>query len=399
MTAVKKAKTGTQKAGANKTGGKALAKAPIKASAKTASKAAAKVSAKASTAKASTSQAKIVVKPVKTTALAKKVVKTTTTAKVAPKAASKKSTISQGTSKAAPVKSVTKVKTTSAKQPSSIKKTTAKVSKTAIKSTTVKPVKVTEKTTMTKAAPSKTAIKKTPAKAAVKPASKAVKAEPKVLAKAPVSKVAAKAAPKMVTSRSVPAAAKPAVSASNQIRNTVTGAPAARTLPANDVSVDFCAGDYVVYPAHGVGTIEGVETQSIAGMTVTLYAISFEKDRMRLKIPVQKAQSAGLRKLSTGDRLKDALKTLTGKARVKRTMWSRRAQEYEAKINSGDPVQIAEVLRDLRRPKDDTEQSYSERQIYQSALERLAREVAAVERIAEDKAAERLEDVLTQAAA
>ncbi|MCB1537482.1 MAG: CarD family transcriptional regulator [Alphaproteobacteria bacterium] len=168
--------------------------------------------------------------------------------------------------------------------------------------------------------------------------------------------------------------------------------------PANDTPVDFRTGDYVVYPAHGVGTIEGVETQSIAGMSVTLYAISFEKDRMRLKIPVQKAQIAGLRKLSSGDRLKDALKTLTGKARIKRTMWSRRAQEYEAKINSGDPVQIAEVLRDLRRPKDDTEQSYSERQIYQSALERLAREVAAVQRIAEAKAVEHLETVLTQAA-
>lgn len=168
--------------------------------------------------------------------------------------------------------------------------------------------------------------------------------------------------------------------------------------PSNDTPVDFRAGDYVVYPAHGVGTIEGVETQSIAGMSVTLYAISFEKDRMRLKIPVQKAQTAGLRKLSSGDRLKDALKTLTGKARIKRTMWSRRAQEYEAKINSGDPVQIAEVLRDLRRPKDDTEQSYSERQIYQSALERLAREVAAVQRIAEAKAVEHLETVLAQAA-
>ena len=119
---------------------------------------------------------------------------------------------------------------------------------------------------------------------------------------------------------------------------------------------------------------------------------------MRLKIPVQKAQTAGLRKLSSGDRLKDALKTLTGKAKIKRTMWSRRAQEYEAKINSGDPVQIAEVLRDLRRPKDDTEQSYSERQIYQSALERLAREVAAVQRIAEAKAVEHLETVLAQAA-
>ena len=120
--------------------------------------------------------------------------------------------------------------------------------------------------------------------------------------------------------------------------------------PANDV-LEFKSGDPVVYPAHGVGTIEGIETHSIGDMEVTLYSISFEKDRMRLKIPVQKAQESGLRKLCSNDRLKDALQTLQGKAKAKRAMWSRRAQEYEAKINSGDPVSIAEVLRDLRRPR------------------------------------------------
>nr|WP_041803061.1 CarD family transcriptional regulator [Micavibrio aeruginosavorus] len=162
---------------------------------------------------------------------------------------------------------------------------------------------------------------------------------------------------------------------------------------AND-NVDFRKGDYVVYPAHGVGQVEGIETQTIGGMEVKLYAVTFEKDRMRLKIPVFKAKTAGLRKLSSSDRLKDAMKTLQGRARVRRTMWSRRAQEYETKINSGDPVAIAEVLRDLKRSNDETEQSYSERQIYQSALERLAREVAAVQKITEVKAAEQLEDML-----
>lgn len=162
--------------------------------------------------------------------------------------------------------------------------------------------------------------------------------------------------------------------------------------------IEFKAGDPVVYPAHGLGTIEGVETHSIAGMEVSLYSIAFEKDRMRLKIPVTKAQESGLRKLCSKDYLKDAITTLQGKAKAKRAMWSRRAQEYETKINSGDPVSIAEVLRDLRRPKDDTEQSYSERQIYQNALERLAREVAAVEKTTEDKAMAQLEDVLTKAA-
>jgi CarD family transcriptional regulator len=163
---------------------------------------------------------------------------------------------------------------------------------------------------------------------------------------------------------------------------------------ADNDNFDFTTGDYVVYPAHGVGQIEGVETQSIGGMDVSLYTISFEKDRMRLKVPVMKAKCAGLRKLCNESRIKDALKTLKGKARVRRTMWSRRAQEYETKINSGDPVSIAEVLRDLKRSNDDTEQSYSERQIYQSALERLAREVAVVENISEDKASEQLEKVL-----
>jgi CarD family transcriptional regulator len=157
---------------------------------------------------------------------------------------------------------------------------------------------------------------------------------------------------------------------------------------------NFAKGDYVVYPAHGVGMIEGIETQTISGMDVKLYAINFEKDRMRLKIPTFKAKEAGLRKLCTTSRLKDALKTLKGKARVRRTMWSRRAQEYELKINSGDPIAIAEVLRDLKRSNDDNEQSYSERQIYQSALERLAREVAAVEKTTEEKATQRLEKIM-----
>ncbi len=164
--------------------------------------------------------------------------------------------------------------------------------------------------------------------------------------------------------------------------------------PKKNEKLDFTAGDFVVYPAHGVGFVEGVETQMIAGMEITLYTICFEKDRMRLKLPVSKVKSSGLRKLSSKDRLKDALATLQGKSQVRRIMWSRRAQEYEMKINSGDPVAIAEVLRDLKREGDQGEQSYSERQIYQAALERLAREVAAIEKIDEKKAAEKLEAVL-----
>lgn len=166
---------------------------------------------------------------------------------------------------------------------------------------------------------------------------------------------------------------------------------------AND-EMNFKQGDAVVYPAHGVGEIEGIESYKIGDIDVSLYSISFQKDRMRLKIPVQKAEESGLRALCSTSRMDDALQTLQGKAKAKRAMWSRRAQEYETKINSGDPVSIAEVLRDLRRPKDDSEQSYSERQIYQSALERLAREVAAIEKTSEIDAASKLETVLSKAA-
>ncbi|HYG91652.1 MAG TPA: CarD family transcriptional regulator [Azospirillum sp.] len=162
--------------------------------------------------------------------------------------------------------------------------------------------------------------------------------------------------------------------------------------------LDFEAGDFVVYPAHGVGRVEGIETHVIAGQEIQLYAITFEKERMTLKVPVTKAKNSGLRRLSTKDRIKVALETLQGRSRIRRTMWSRRAQEYEAKINSGDPVSIAEVVRDLYRGTDQSDQSYSERQIYQAALERLARELAAVEKIDELKATERLEQVLKKAA-
>ncbi len=162
--------------------------------------------------------------------------------------------------------------------------------------------------------------------------------------------------------------------------------------------LDFATGDFVVYPAHGVGRVAGIETHTIAGMEVTLYAITFEKERMTLKVPVAKARNSGLRRLSSKDRIKEAMDTLLGKSKVRRVMWSRRAQEYEAKINSGDPVSIAEVVRDLYRGTDQSDQSYSERQIYQAALERLARELAAVERIDEMKAAERVEQFLAKVA-
>lgn len=159
----------------------------------------------------------------------------------------------------------------------------------------------------------------------------------------------------------------------------------------------FKAGDFVVYPTHGVGRVVGIESHEIAGTKLQLIAINFDKDRMILRVPVTKAKEAGVRRLSTRKVMETALATLKGRSRVKRAMWSRRAQEYEAKINSGDPVSIAEVIRDLHRNADQPDQSYSERQIYQAAVDRLVRELAAVEDIDEAAATKRLEQVLKAA--
>ena len=167
---------------------------------------------------------------------------------------------------------------------------------------------------------------------------------------------------------------------------------------AND-NVKFKKGDHIVYPAHGVGRVVGVEKETVAGFDIEVYVVSFEQDKMTLRVPTAKAINAGMRPLASDNVLKDALKTLTGKAKVKRTMWSRRAQEYEAKINSGDLISIAEVVRDLHRQEDQPEPSYSERQLYESALDRMAREVAAVEKVDRDKAMEMLAETLQSKAA
>ena len=159
----------------------------------------------------------------------------------------------------------------------------------------------------------------------------------------------------------------------------------------------FDVGDYVVYPKHGVGRVIELQSEEIAGMQLDLYVLRFEKERMTLRVPVNKVESIGMRKLSSDKTLKEAMETLKGKPKVKRTMWSRRAQEYEAKINSGDPISIAEVVRDLRRNTNQGDQSFSERQMYQAALDRLAREFAAIEKIDEQAAADRLERIMSAA--
>ncbi len=159
--------------------------------------------------------------------------------------------------------------------------------------------------------------------------------------------------------------------------------------------LDFRPNEFVVYPAHGVGQIVSVEQQEVAGFSLEVFVVSFEKDKMKLSVPTHKAIEVGMRALSTPDVIAHAMKTLKGKAKVKRAMWSRRAQEYEQKINSGDLIAIAEVVRDLHRNDDQREQSYSERQLYEAALERLTREFAAVDGGDEMEATRQVNEVLS----
>jgi CarD family transcriptional regulator len=166
------------------------------------------------------------------------------------------------------------------------------------------------------------------------------------------------------------------------------------TSKVSGAKAGFKTSEFIVYPAHGVGQIVAIEEQEVAGFKLELYVISFAKDKMTLKVPTPKVASVGMRKLAEADVVKKALDTLTGRARIKRTMWSRRAQEYEAKINSGDLVAIAEVVRDLFRSDVQPEQSYSERQLYEAALDRMAREIAAVQKLSDSDSLKLIESQL-----
>ncbi len=158
----------------------------------------------------------------------------------------------------------------------------------------------------------------------------------------------------------------------------------------------FKTGEHIVYPAHGVGRITGIDTQEVAGIKLDLFVISFIKDKMTLRVPVTKATTVGMRKLADATTVKRALETVRGRARIKRTMWSRRAQEYEAKINSGDLIAIAEVVRDLYRSENQPEQSYSERQLYEAALDRMSREIASVNKVSETESVKQIEQNLAK---
>jgi CarD family transcriptional regulator len=283
-------------------------------------------------------------------------------------------TASAATSTAAPVKAAAKPKT--------VKPATAK---TDLKAEANPAAKATPK------APVKAAAVKTPALEPVAAAPVPVAAEP--AATEPVSAAPVAAAPippAPVQAAPIQAATKPVtppISHSGVPAGPMRPQTPPRAMAKAEIFVD---GDFVVYPTHGVGKVERIATEEIAGHTLELIHITFDENRMKLRVPTNKARTAGLRKLASRKQFDEVLATLKGRARIKRTMWSRRAQEYEAKINSGDPSSIAEVVRDLHRNAGQPDQSFSERQIYESALDRLAAEYGALEQVDKATATERL---------
>ena len=276
--------------------------------------------------------------------------------------------------------------------------------------------KTVKKKPVAKAAAKKPVAKKPVAKAkpATKPAAKPVaKAAAKPVAAKPIAKKPVAPAAKPVAAKPVaikpklavkpaPAPAKPVaavkpVAAPAAVAAPKAAAPAAKAAaPAPAKKPSFKIGELVVYPAHGVGKITNVEEQEIAGIKLELYIVDFEKEKLRLKVPTNRAEQKGMRHLADRSMIEQAMKVIRGRARIKRTMWSRRAQEYDAKINSGDMIAVSEVIRDLYRSDRQPEQSYSERQLFEQALARFARELAAVRKVDEDQCIKELEDFLAR---
>ena len=244
-------------------------------------------------------------------------------------------------------------------------------------------------------------IKKTETKKTVKkPAKKTVSkktAVKKIVAKKTVGKKTSskKVIPKKVTPKKVtPKKASSKKASSKKV--TPKKMPIKKVIEKKIINKkdEFFPEQYVVYPSHGIGQILEIEKKEIAGQFLTMYVIEFEKEKMTLRVPIEKTKEIGVRKVSTRNQLKEIFDILTGKAKIRRTMWSRRAQEYEAKINSGDIKLLTEVVRDLFRSDSQPEQSYSERQLYEAARERLSREVAVIEKTDEQKAIEKMETIL-----
>lgn len=236
----------------------------------------------------------------------------------------------------------------------------------------------------------------------VKPAAPAVAKAPQVAKSTPVAAAPAVPAAQKPVASHITAPAAPKDIAHKVAQHAQAAAAQKQATDASKKPVSsrhgFKTNEWIVYPAHGVGRIVAIEEQEIANMSLELFVITFEKDKMTLRVPTGKAQTVGMRKLADEGIVKRAMETLKGKARIKRTMWSRRAQEFEAKINSGDLVSIAEVVRDLFRAENQPEQSYSERQLYEAALDRMAREIAAVDKLDERGAVQRITEVLSKSA-
>ena len=246
--------------------------------------------------------------------------------------------------------------------------------------------------------PKKKAVKKTATKKVITKKSSPKKTTPKKVAtkKAAPKKVATKkAAPKKVaTKKSTPKKATPKKVVSKKAASKKTAPKKVVEKKVISKKEQFLPEQYVIYPSHGIGQILEIEKKEIAGQMLKMYVIEFEKEKMILRVPIEKTKEIGVRKVSTKNQLKEIFEILTGKAKIRRTMWSRRAQEYEAKINSGDIKLLTEVVRDLFRSDSQPEQSYSERQLYEAARERLSREVAVIEKTDEQKAIEKMETIL-----
>ncbi len=277
----------------------------------------------------------------------------------------------------------------SAKKSSAKAKTPAAAKKSAAKAKT-RPAAVKNKASA--GAPAKAK----PAEAAKKPAPAKAKATVKVPAKA---KAAVKAPVKAIDTAKPVKSRKKAAAKAAPAKSTPARSSAAKPKPKPKAENlhGFAIEDHVVYPSHGVGQITAIEGHEIGDISLRVFVVVFSKEKMTLRVPIDKANSSGMRKLSSQQKMEQAISTLKGRARTRRIMWSRRAQEYDAKLNSGDPVLIAEVVRDLHRDEGQPDQSYSERQMYEAALERLAREFAAVENTDTEQAAEKLENVLRAA--
>lgn len=275
----------------------------------------------------------------------------------------------------------------SAKKP--VKKTTAKVTKKVITK------KAQAKKVVAKKAPAKKPVAQKPA---AKPAVKLVAKKPEVKKPVVVTPVKSPVDTRKTLDRA-PAAANKAPLASVGRLTQQNGRTVFVVPPQPSTKKNFAVGEYVVYPTHGVGKIMGLEVEKIGEYELKVFVIGFEKDKMTLRVPVGRAEAAGLRAISSNDQIGKALATLKTRAKIARGMWSRRAQEYEAKINSGNIIAIAEVVRDLHKNVDQSERSYSERMIYETAMHRLCGEVAASEKVDVKDAQERLLKVLRKQAA